>query len=525
MEAIDEWTKRLEQLSDEALMRRTEGLVARCNRLTAALVLHLAEVDRCGGHLRLGFGSLFAYCTERLGLSEAAAYQRIRAARVVRRRPRVATMLARGELHLSGLTLLAAKLDEAEGEQLLEAARGKSKREIERMLADRDPLPIVPDRIRRLAPPARRGSEQDALAGNRQTALPTAGPLVPGTPGGPLAPGTAGGHLVPESPGEHLVPGPPGEHLVPETPGPVQSAPPFETRTAATGLSLSAPPTEAQIPVVAPRHVGARTAVEIRPLGGERYRVQLTGGAELVRALEKCRALSAHNLHGELGAVIEAALTQYAAHLEKKRFGIGAKPRGGRKRAAGQGGARAKRKGVTIRATEGAPTPLARDQVGGNGSAGHGELREQAGGNGSTDRGELREQAGRNGSTGRGELRAQAGRNGSTDRGELREQAGRNGSGGSIDAGSAKRDGGQRSRYVATEVRRRVAERDGLRCSFRAEDGRRCEQRAYLELDHWRPFALGGANDVANLRLLCRAHNQARNVGLTDSSAAGDRPT
>ena len=68
----------------------------------------------------------------------------------------------------------------------------------------------------------------------------------------------------------------------------------------------------------------------------------------------------------------------------------------------------------------------------------------------------------------------------------------------------------ERSRYVSVEVRRIVAARDGLRCSYRAPDGTRCQGRHYLEIDHRRPFALGGANVADNLQLLCRAHNQLR---------------
>jgi HNH endonuclease len=39
-------------------------------------------------------------------------------------------------------------------------------------------------------------------------------------------------------------------------------------------------------------------------------------------------------------------------------------------------------------------------------------------------------------------------------------------------------------------------------------DGRRCEARAFLQLHHQRPWALGGADSVDNLQLLCRAHNR-----------------
>jgi len=61
---------------------------------------------------------------------------------------------------------------------------------------------------------------------------------------------------------------------------------------------------------------------------------------------------------------------------------------------------------------------------------------------------------------------------------------------------------------VTTAVRREVFERDGLRCTYVAENGRRCEARALLELDHVHPKALGGGDEAANLRVRCQAHNQ-----------------
>jgi hypothetical protein len=65
-----------------------------------------------------------------------------------------------------------------------------------------------------------------------------------------------------------------------------------------------------------------------------------------------------------------------------------------------------------------------------------------------------------------------------------------------------------RSCGITNAVRREVYERDGLRCTYVAEDGRRCEGRAFLELDHAVAKALGGSSDANNLRVLCRAHNQ-----------------
>ncbi|MES1175460.1 MAG: HNH endonuclease signature motif containing protein [Myxococcales bacterium] len=54
----------------------------------------------------------------------------------------------------------------------------------------------------------------------------------------------------------------------------------------------------------------------------------------------------------------------------------------------------------------------------------------------------------------------------------------------------------------------RVFVRDGKQCSYVSADGRRCTSRRCLELDHIQPWALGGDNTVANLRVRCRAHNQ-----------------
>lgn len=40
------------------------------------------------------------------------------------------------------------------------------------------------------------------------------------------------------------------------------------------------------------------------------------------------------------------------------------------------------------------------------------------------------------------------------------------------------------------------------------KNGQRCSSRYRLEIDHVEPLALGGSNDLSNLRLACRNHNQ-----------------
>jgi len=64
------------------------------------------------------------------------------------------------------------------------------------------------------------------------------------------------------------------------------------------------------------------------------------------------------------------------------------------------------------------------------------------------------------------------------------------------------------SRHIPIAVRDQVFHRDGGRCTFVAPDGTRCQATENLQIDHIHPFAAGGSNDPANLRLLCPAHNR-----------------
>ena len=60
---------------------------------------------------------------------------------------------------------------------------------------------------------------------------------------------------------------------------------------------------------------------------------------------------------------------------------------------------------------------------------------------------------------------------------------------------------------MSAAVRREVFERDGEQCTFVDALGRRCPARAFLELDHRTPRALGGTGDATNLSVTCRRHN------------------
>jgi hypothetical protein len=64
------------------------------------------------------------------------------------------------------------------------------------------------------------------------------------------------------------------------------------------------------------------------------------------------------------------------------------------------------------------------------------------------------------------------------------------------------------SRHVPAALRDEIHVRDEGQCTYVGPDGRRCEARRCLAIDHRRPFALGGDTSAENCGLLCRAHNQ-----------------
>jgi len=185
-------------LSDDDLVAEVKSLALREQTATALLIAHLAELDARRLYLAAGFSSLFTYCTELLGLSEAEAYNRIEAARTARRFPVILDMLGEGSLNLTTVRLLARYLTDENHEALLSEAARKSRRQVEELLAGRFPQPDVAPSVRKLpattatlspATPAARvlratvPSEEASLpipaAPSAPTRRPMASPLAP----------------------------------------------------------------------------------------------------------------------------------------------------------------------------------------------------------------------------------------------------------------------------------------------------------------------------------------------------------
>jgi hypothetical protein len=258
-------------LSDADLLSRLADLARRERDTTAELVAHLAEMEVRQLYLAEGYRSLFKYCTEALRLSEHAAYNRIEAARVAQDFPVVLDRLADGSINVTTLSLVAAHLTQENHLDVLAAAAGRSKREVEVVVA-------------RLAP------RSDVAASVRK--LPETSPAR--TLPGPSA----------ASPSSTCL------EMAPVTDAP------FATPVGAPVLTRSVEgPAPSHRPVVV-------------PLAPERYRVQFTIGAETHEKLRLAQDWLRREIpDGDPAAIFDRALTLLLADVARKKVGATSKAR------------------------------------------------------------------------------------------------------------------------------------------------------------------------------------------------------
>ena len=184
-------------LTDEEVWRRFLELAAEERVLISDLVACLAEVDARMLVRDRHWPSLFDYCVFSLHWSESAAYRRIRAARAVRKFPMILEMLRDGRLHLEGVVILHAFIDDADFASLLLKAVGMTTKSIESLVADRRRDPPVRDSMRFVgisAPPVEAAEPPPALE------------LPPNTPAdAPSSPAVVSAPPPPPSPPPKLV--------------------------------------------------------------------------------------------------------------------------------------------------------------------------------------------------------------------------------------------------------------------------------------------------------------------------------
>ena len=131
-------------LSDEELVSRIASLCLEGRRLVARLIVHLIEVEDRALDKKSACSSMWDFCTERLKMSEGEASRRLNAARLVRKFPSVLGRIERGEVHLSALRQLRPYLDEENVDAVLDEAKGKTRSQLDEMIARRFPRPNAP---------------------------------------------------------------------------------------------------------------------------------------------------------------------------------------------------------------------------------------------------------------------------------------------------------------------------------------------------------------------------------------------
>lgn len=360
----------LSSLQPHEVWRGLSSRVTELRTMTAELLCYIAEADARQLYRDQACDSMYACCVRVLLMSEDAACRRIDAARVARRFPRIFPALEDGRLNVSAILLLKPHLTTSNADELISAAEGKSYRAIKEFLACRFPQADLPTVLRRIG-----GSGAEAEPAASLLTQDAASILSSGVPIAESASQSRASDSVAVAPSENT-----SQSL---------SAAPRIPMTTAQHPALSSTP---WAPLTEPRP-------RIAPLSAERYGLQVTISKHAHDLLRRAQDLLAHTMpSGDVGTVLERALTELVEKLEHAKFAQTAHPR--RRRNSGE------------------------------------------------------------------------------------------------------------TRHIPAEIKRQVHERDGGRCTFMSDEGRRCESRRRLEYDHIQPLAKGGRTTVANVRQLCAKHNQ-----------------
>jgi 5-methylcytosine-specific restriction endonuclease McrA len=265
----------LADLPDHALTTRLLEIRTHERTLLVELLRLLAELDRRRTVLTLGFSSLFSFCTDRLGLTKAAAFRRTTAARLLARFPIIAEYLADGRLNLTTLVELRDVLDEAHATEILDRAAGRTEDQVKELVAALRPQPAPPDVLRKLPNPRNDSSGS----------------------------------------GPELLHGSTG-HQEAELPIPASRPPP----------AAPMPPAVSAQPPPAPARPSAGAAASVQAIAPDRHVLRVTVGATFVADLEAVRQALSHKLPGAgLEEVLHECLRITLARGESRRRGAGKK--------------------------------------------------------------------------------------------------------------------------------------------------------------------------------------------------------
>jgi hypothetical protein len=144
---------KLDKLSDTELLAQAHRVYRRSRACNAELVRVLIAVHKRRLHLKKSHPSLFEFCVKRLGMSNASAHRFSVAARLATQFPELVTRIERGEIHLSTLVQMRHHVTAENVNELLELAQGRTRYQVEELLASVAPRPDAPSRMRKLPTP------------------------------------------------------------------------------------------------------------------------------------------------------------------------------------------------------------------------------------------------------------------------------------------------------------------------------------------------------------------------------------
>jgi hypothetical protein len=441
-------------MENDVLLSEVERLVKVDRALGATLLVHLGEVDARKLYLARGYSSMFTYCRSALGMSEAEAYLRMRAADVGRKFPLVLERFGSGDVHLSAIKLLAPHLTKDNHAQLLDRVRGMTKREIEVLVAELAPKPDVPARMRKLPERAVKPAAAFDFATVRASTVASTIAVPPTTPMPPSAAATA--------------------EMPPSAAASTNAMPPSAAASATESAPLASqalPAADSAVPTFASQPSRARAVST--PLSPGRFKLELTLGQDSHDQLLQLQALFRHqNPSGDLTGIVERAISELLERTMKRRFA--------------QTRASAKHLARSHDARESAGDVQQQQQ--------HalGDAREEYGPVVYEDEAAPSDASCEARDDGTPALMMPR---------DARAEA-------DVAVAAEHPASLLHSRYVPRKVLREVFARDGGQCAFVSPEGRRCSAREFLEVHHHEPFARGGKATVDNLRLSCRAHNQ-----------------
>ncbi len=155
-------TTDIRKLSDSELLEQTEKAVLLERESTNLVLDHLREIQSRRLYARLGFSSMFEYCTQHLKYCNSGAQLRIDAMRLSLELPEIKESLEKGDLSLSVIGSFQKfvrhenykrdkKYSKEEKQDLLKQVESKSRVEAEKVFAEISPEAFPKEKIRILS--------------------------------------------------------------------------------------------------------------------------------------------------------------------------------------------------------------------------------------------------------------------------------------------------------------------------------------------------------------------------------------